>query len=61
MLTVKRKMMEIIEHQPDDSSYKEILQELAFAHMVDRGLDDSKSNRTISNREMKRRISSWQK
>ncbi len=61
MLTVKRKMVEIIEKQPDDSSYKEILQELAFAHMVDRGLADSKSNRTISNREMKRRIESWGK
>ena len=61
MPTAKEKMTEIIEQQPDDSSYDEILRELAFARMVERGLEDSRSGRTISNEEMARRVRSWQK
>jgi predicted transcriptional regulator len=61
MATAKEKMTEIIQNQPDDSSYDEILKELAFARMVERGLEDSKAGRTISNEEMGRRIRSWQK
>jgi len=61
MPTAKEKMTEIIQNQPEDSSYDEILKELAFARMVERGLKDSRSGRTISNEEMGSRISSWQK
>ena len=61
MITVKEKMKEIIQNQPDDSSYDEILKELAFARMVERGLEDSRAGRTISNEEMGRKIRSWQK
>ena len=61
MLTAKEKMSEIIKNQPEDSTYEEILKELAFARMVERGLEDSKAGRSISNEEMSRRIRSWQK
>lgn len=36
--TAKEQMMEILREQPDDSSFDEILRELAFACMVERGL-----------------------
>lgn len=61
MLTAKEKMNEIIKNQPEDSSYDEILKELAFARMVERGLEDSGAGRTIPDEEMNRRIRSWQK
>ena len=61
MSTAKEKMTEIIRSQPDDNSYEEILRELAFAIMVERGLSDSREGRTISNEEMGRRIRPWQK
>lgn len=61
MATAKEKMTEIIKSQPDDSSYEEILRELAFARMVEQGLEDSRKGRTISNEEMKHKISQWQK
>ena len=54
-------MTNIIKSQPEDSSYEEILRELAFARMVDRGWADSKAKRIITNAEMKRRIRLWQK
>lgn len=52
-------MLEIIQEQPEDSSYDEILRELAFARMVERGLADSDEGRTFSSEEMEARISSW--
>ena len=54
-------MLKILEQQPDDSSYDELLRELAFARMVERGLVDSDQRRTISNVEMHSRIATWQK
>ena len=59
MATAKEQMARIIEAQPEDSSYEEILRELAFARMVDRGVEDSDTGRTVGNREMQERIRSW--
>lgn len=61
MLSAKEQMAKIIQEQPDDSSYDEVLRELAFARMIERGLEDSQANRTISNNEMKHRIKTWRK
>jgi len=51
--------MQIVEDLPDDSSFDEIVQELVFNRMVERGLADVEAGRTISNEEMKRTIDSW--
>lgn len=48
MSSVKDTMSEIIAQQPDDSTYDEILRELAYARMVRRGLEDSDAGRTVS-------------
>jgi len=61
MLSAKEQMAKIIQEQPDDSSYDEVLRELAFARMIERGLEDSEANRTISNEQMKHRIKTWRK
>ena len=59
MLSAKEQIAKILQDQPDDSSYDEILRELAFARMVERGLADSDAGRTISHEEMGRRIKTW--
>jgi predicted transcriptional regulator len=51
----------LIEAQPEDSSSEELVRELAFHVMVQRGLADSDAGRTASNQEMNHRIRSWQK
>ncbi|MBD3307396.1 hypothetical protein GF339_13240 [candidate division KSB3 bacterium] len=60
-VSVKEQMTKIIQAQPDDSSYDEILKELIFALMIERGLEDSFAGRTISHQEMQRRMHAWQK
>jgi len=61
MQTEKQRISEIVSQQPEDASYEEIIRELAFERMVARGLADSRKGATISNDELKRRISSWKK
>lgn len=61
MESVKSQIIKIIEDQPEDSSFEEILKELAFAKMIEKGLADSDKGNLISNEEMNRRIKSWQK
>ena len=60
MSTAKEQITELVNRQPDDSSYDEIIRELAFDLMVQRGLKDSDEGRTIKNEEMHRRIKTWQ-
>jgi predicted transcriptional regulator len=59
--TVKEKITEVILSLPEDASYDDIMRELAFERMVDRGLQDVRSGRVISNDEMAGRIRAWRK
>lgn len=59
MQTVKEIMIKIIREQPDDSSFDEIIRELAFSKMIDKGLSDSDKGNVISHEEMGKRIASW--
>jgi len=52
MSTAKEQITQLVQQQPDDSSYDEIRRELAFHLMIERGLKDSDARRTISNEEM---------
>jgi predicted transcriptional regulator len=58
-MTPKERMLQTIQDLPEDSSYDEILREIALTRMVERGLADSDAGRTISHEEMGRRIASW--
>ena len=60
MSTPKEELSRLIQGQPEDSSREEIVRELAFHVMVERGLADSDAKRTISNDTMGRRIRTWQ-
>ncbi len=57
----KDRILKIITDQPDDSSFDEILRELAFMRMVEKGLTDSDASRTISHEELGHRIVTWRK
>ncbi len=61
MSTAKEQITELIRRPPDDSSYDEIIRELAFELMVLRGLKDSDEGHTITNEEMQSRIKTWPK
>ena len=61
MSTAKQELTELIRRQPDNSSREEIIRELAFHAMIERGLADSDAGRVTANEEVARRICLWSK
>jgi len=61
MSTAKDQIKQVLESQPEDSTYDDILRELAFKSMVIRGMADVRNGNVISNEDMKERIKEWQK
>lgn len=61
MPTAKEELTHLIQQQPDDSTREQIVRELAFHLMVERGLADADAGRVISNEDMHRRIRAWQR
>ena len=59
MSTAKDELQSLLQSQPDDSSPEELIRELAFHLMIQRGLADSDSGQTISNDDLAHRIRSW--
>jgi hypothetical protein len=59
MSSAKEELTKLVQEQPEDSTLEEIVRELAFRLMVERGLSDSDAGRSISNDEMARRIRTW--
>lgn len=59
MSEAKEELAQVTRQQPADSSGEEIVRELAFHVMVQRGLADADAGRSISNEEMGRRIGTW--
>ena len=57
--SAKQRLISILEQQPDDSSYEELLNELAFAQMIDRGLKDIETGRVASNETVRHEIATW--
>jgi predicted transcriptional regulator len=58
-VSAKEQIQKLLDEQPEDSSYDEILRELAFHRMVERGLADADAGRSVSHEEIGRRIDSW--
>jgi predicted transcriptional regulator len=59
--TAKYVIHTLVDEQPDDASYDEILRALAFERMIERGLKDVREGRVVSDEEVLRRIEAWQK
>lgn len=59
MTAPKEEAKKIIDSLPEDTTYDEILRELAFDKMIQRGLDDVEEGKVISNEEMENTIDKW--
>lgn len=59
--TAKERLIRIIQDQPDDMTDEEILKELLFHRMIQRGLKDVEEERTIPHEQVVKEIESWGK
>ncbi|MBI2434019.1 MAG: hypothetical protein HYV26_14245 [Candidatus Hydrogenedentes bacterium] len=61
MQSAKERVTDLVQALPEDTSFDDILRELAFERMIQRGLKDVEEGRVISHEEMLKRIQSWQR
>lgn len=52
--TPKQQMLAVLQQLPEDSSYDELLRELAFLRMIDHGIKDVEEGRIHTNGEVRR-------
>lgn len=52
-------MIALLQDQPADSSYDDLMRQLAMTRMMDRGAADLKAGRTLSHEDVGKRIASW--
>jgi predicted transcriptional regulator len=57
--TAKQEVVRLLDTLPEDSSFDEILRELALARMIERGLADSQNGRTVAHDEVGAMITAW--
>jgi hypothetical protein len=61
METAKRQALTLIQNLPDDSTLEDIQYHLYVREKVERGLAELKSRRTVSQREVDKRMQKWLK
>jgi predicted transcriptional regulator len=59
--TPRDQMIAILNQQPADSTYDDLLRELAVRRAIQRGLNDVDNGRVVSHEEAIARVRSWRK
>ena len=57
----KREALELIQQLPDNSSFEDIQYHLYVREKVEGGLRDLKRRRTVSQKEVERRMKKWRR
>jgi predicted transcriptional regulator len=53
---LKQKMVEAVEHLPDDATVEDAMERLYFLAKVERGLEQSEAGETVSHDDAKKRL-----
>jgi predicted transcriptional regulator len=59
MNTAKTEVMAILDRLPDDASFEEIQYRIYVRQKIERGLQDVREGRTITQEEFEQRIEKW--
>jgi predicted transcriptional regulator len=59
MKTAKDEVREILDQVPDDATLEEIQYRIYVHQTIDRGLEDVKNGKTVSQQEMESRMARW--
>jgi predicted transcriptional regulator len=59
MVTAKQMVLEAVHRLPNEATFQDIADEIAFLAALREGEEDLKKGRVISNEEMKRRLDQW--
>lgn len=59
MSTAKEEVRKLLEQLPDDSSFEDIQYHIYVREKIERGLQEVKEGRVLSQEEVERRMSKW--
>ena len=59
MLSIKDSAKKIIDDLPEDVSFDELIKELAFKRMIEKGLQESLKNKITPDEELEKEIEKW--
>ena len=59
MVTAKQAVLEAVHRLPDEASFQDIAEEVAFLAALRQGEDDLREGRVVSNEDVKRRLDQW--
>ena len=57
--SAKARIRDVLAHQSDEASYDDLLREIAFRRVVDRGVADVDEGRTMDTDRLLERIRTW--
>jgi predicted transcriptional regulator len=53
---LRQKMVETVEHLPDDATVEDAMERLYFLAKIERGLEQSEAGETVSHEDVKKRF-----
>ncbi len=59
MKTAKEEVKEMLKKIPDDATFEDIQYHIYVREKIERGLKEVREGKTISHKEMKRRMAKW--
>ena len=60
-MTIKEKVLQAVQHLPDDAPIEEAMEKLLFIAKIERGLEQANDGQTLSHDEVKERAAKWLK
>jgi predicted transcriptional regulator len=58
-MTIKEKVIEAVEHLPDDASIEDAMERLLFLAKVERGIQQADAGKTLPHAQVKERMGKW--
>jgi predicted transcriptional regulator len=58
-MTEKERILKLIEKLPSNATVEDVMDELYFKEVVDRGLADLAAGRLVTHEEAKKRLAQW--
>ncbi len=60
-MTTKEKVINAVRELPDDASIEDVMEHLLFLAKIEKGLQQANAGQTISNEQLKEKMSKWLK
>ena len=61
MMTIKEKLIQVVQDLPEDASIEDAMERLLFLSKIEKGLQQADAGQTISHDQLKGKMAKWLK